>query len=155
MLPEAGMGGRYQPWNEDEPAQSSRGAQAAVPSDETMSAAGEPIKIAEVHFDSGSAQLTPGGERRTLDAIERIRSMAPATVRVVAFTDRVGDRPTTWCSPRSAPSRSRRCWSAPDCRARWWRWSAAAKRACPCPPDGVPEPLNRSAGIFVVRDATG
>ena len=22
-------------------------------------------------------------------------------------------------------------------------------------PDGVPEPLNRSAGIFVVRDATG
>ena len=157
MLPEAGMGGRYEPWNEDEPAQSSRGAYAAVPSDEAMSAAGEPIKIAEVHFNSGSAQLTPGGERRTLDAIERIRSMAPATGaggRVHRPGRRLGLQPGAL---QGARPRGR---GGPGERAGLPRDMVevvgSGEEGVPVPtPDGVPEPLNRSAGIFVVRDATG
>jgi outer membrane protein OmpA-like peptidoglycan-associated protein len=156
MLPEAGMGGRYQPWNEDEPAQSSRGAQAAVPSDEAMSAAGEPIKIAEVHFDSGSAQLTPGGERRTLDAIERIRSMAPATVRVVAFTDRVGDSAYNLVLSKERALAVAAVLERTGLPREMVEVVGSGEEGVPVPtPDGVPEPLNRSAGIFVVRDATG
>ena len=157
MLPEAGMGGRYQPWNEDEPAQSSSsGAQAAVPSDEAMSAAGEPIKIAEVHFDSGSAQLTPGGERRTLDAIERIRSMAPATVRVVAFTDRVGDSAYNLVLSKERALAVAAVLERTGLPREMVEVVGSGEEGVPVPtPDGVPEPLNRSAGIFVVRDATG
>ena len=156
MLPEAGMGGRYQPWNEDEPAQSSRGAQAAVPSDEAMSAAGEPIKIAEVHFDSGSAQLTPGGERRALDAIERIRSMAPATVRVVAFTDRVGDSAYNLVLSKERALAVAAVLERTGLPREMVEVVGSGEEGVPVPtPDGVPEPLNRSAGIFVVRDATG
>ena len=156
MLPEAGMGGRYQPWNEDEPAQSSRGAQAAVPSDEAMSAAGEPIKIAEVHFDSGSAQLTPGGERRTLDAIARIRSMAPAKVRVVAFTDRVGDPAYNLVLSKERALAVAAVLERTGLPREMVEVVGSGEEGVPVPtPDGVPEPLNRSAGIFVVRDATG
>ena len=156
MLPEAGMGGRYQPWNEDEPAQSSRGAQAAVPSDEAMSAAGEPIKIAEVHFDSGSAQLTPGGERRTLDAIARIRSMAPAKVRVVAFTDRVGDSAYNLVLSKERALAVAAVLERTGLPREMVEVVGSGEEGVPVPtPDGVPEPLNRSAGIFVVRDATG
>ena len=156
MLPEAGMGGRYQPWNEDEPAQSSRGAQAAVPSDEAMSAAGEPIKVAEVHFNSGSAQLTPGGERRTLDAIERIRSMEPAKVRVVAFTDRVGDSAYNLVLSKERALSVAAVLERTGLPREMVEVVGSGEEGVPVPtPDGVPEPLNRSAGIFVVRDGTG
>jgi outer membrane protein OmpA-like peptidoglycan-associated protein len=156
MLPEAGMGGRYQPWNEDEPAPSSSSAHAAVPSDEAMSAAGDPIKIAEVHFDSGSAQLTPGGERRTLDAIAQIRSMAPAKVRVVAFTDRVGDSAYNLVLSKERALSVAAVLERTGLPREMVEVVGSGEEGVPVPtPDGVPEPLNRSAGIFVVRDATG
>jgi outer membrane protein OmpA-like peptidoglycan-associated protein len=156
MLPEAGIGGRYEPWNEEEPAPSSSSAHAAVPSDEAMSAAGDPIKIAEVHFDSGSAQLTPGGERRTLDAIARIRSMAPAKVRVVAFTDRVGDSAYNLVLSKERALSVAAVLERSGLPRAMVEVVGSGEEGVPVPtPDGVPEPLNRSAGIFVVRDATG
>jgi outer membrane protein OmpA-like peptidoglycan-associated protein len=156
MLPGAGVGGRYEPWNEEDPAQSSSSAHAAVPSDEAMGAAGDPIKIAEVHFDSGSAQLTPGGERRTLDAIARIRSMAPAKVRVVAFTDRVGDSAYNLVLSKERALSVAAVLERTGLPREMVEVVGSGEEGVPVPtPDGVPEPLNRSAGIFVVRDATG
>jgi outer membrane protein OmpA-like peptidoglycan-associated protein len=156
MLPEAGIGGRYEPWIEDEPAQSPGDAYAAVPAADATAAAGDPIKIAEVHFDTGSAQLTPGGEQRTLDAIEQIRSMAPAKVRVVAFTDRVGDSAYNLVlSKERALSVAAVLENAGFGRAVV-EVVGNGEEGVPVPTaDGVPEPLNRSAGIYVVRDATG
>jgi outer membrane protein OmpA-like peptidoglycan-associated protein len=156
MLPEAGMGGRYEPWIEDAAPPSSGSAYAAVPSDEAMTAAGDPIKIAEVHFDSGSAQLTPGGERRTLDAVERIRSMAPAKVRVVAFADRVGDSTHNLVLSKERALSVAAVLENAGFSRDMVEVVGSGEEGIPVPtPDGVPEPLNRSAGIFVVRDATG
>lgn len=155
MLPEAGMGGRYEPLMGDEAAPLPGSDYAAVPAQEAISA-GEPVKVAEVHFNSGSAQLTPGGERRTLEALERIRSMGPAKVRVVAFTDRVGDSAFNLVLSKeralSVAAVLENAGFGPD----MVEVVGSGEEGIPVPtPDEVPEPLNRSAGIFVVRDATG
>jgi outer membrane protein OmpA-like peptidoglycan-associated protein len=156
MLPEAGMGGRYEPWNEEEPAQSSSSVAAAVPADDATIAAGEPIKVAEVHFNSGSAELTPGAERTTLDALERIRSLAPAKVRVVAFTDRVGDSAYNLVLSRERALSVAAVLERTGLPRDMVEVVGSGEEGVPVPTsDGVPEPLNRSAGIFVVRDGTG
>jgi outer membrane protein OmpA-like peptidoglycan-associated protein len=155
MLPEAGMGGRYEPWIEGDAPQSAS-AYAAVPAEEAMTAAGDPIKIAEVHFDSGSAQLTPGGERRTLAAVERIRSMAPAKVRVVAFADRVGDSAFNLVLSKERALSVAAVLENAGFSRDMVEVVGSGEEDIPVPtPDGVPEPLNRTAGIFVIRDATG
>jgi len=156
MLPEAGMGGRYEPWIENQEPDAAASAYAAVPSDEAMTGASGPIKIAEVHFDSGSAQLTPGGERRTLDAIERIRSMAPAKVRVIAFADRVGDSAYNLVLSKERALSVAAVLENAGFSRDMVDVVGSGEEGTPVPtPDGVPEPLNRSAGIFVVRDGTG
>jgi outer membrane protein OmpA-like peptidoglycan-associated protein len=156
MLPEAGIGGRYEPWIEEQAPEASGSAYAAVPADEAVSGAGDAIKIAEVHFDSGSAQLTPGGERRTLDAVERIRSMGPAKVRVVAFTDRVGDPAHNLVLSKERALSVAAVLENAGFSRDMVEVVGSGEEGLPVPtPDGVPEPLNRSAGIFVVRDATG
>ena len=156
MLPEAGMGGRYEPWNEEEPAQSSSSVAAAVPADDATIAAGEPIKVAEVHFNSGSAELTPGAERTTLDALERIRSLAPAKVRVVAFTDRVGDSAYNLVLSKERALSVAAVLERTGLPRDMVEVVGSGEEGVPVPTsDGVPEPLNRSAGIFVVRDGTG
>jgi outer membrane protein OmpA-like peptidoglycan-associated protein len=155
MLPEAGMGGRYEPLLEDEPAQSSGSAYAAVPGEEAMSP-GEPVMIAEVHFNSGSAQLTPGAEYRAFEAVERIRSMGPAKVRVVAFTDRVGDAAYNLVLSKERALSVAAVLEKAGFSRDLVEVVGSGEEGIPVPTaDGVPEPLNRSAGIFVVRDATG
>jgi outer membrane protein OmpA-like peptidoglycan-associated protein len=156
MLPEAGIGGRYEPWIEDEAPEPSGGAYAAVPADEATIAAGEPIKIAEVHFDTGSAQLTPGGERRTLDAVERIRSIAPAKVRVVAFADRVGDSAYNLVLSKERALSVAAVLENAGFSRDMVEVVGSGEEGIPVPtPDDVAEPLNRSAGIFVIRDGSG
>jgi outer membrane protein OmpA-like peptidoglycan-associated protein len=156
MLPEAGIGGRYEPWIEDQAPAASGSVYAAVPSDEAVTAAGDAIKIAEVHFDLGSAELTPGGERRTLDAVERIRSIGPAKVRVVAFTDRVGDSAHNLVLSKERALSVAAFLENAGFSRDMVEVVGNGEEGLPVPtPDGIAEPLNRSAGIFVVRDATG
>ena len=129
---------------------------AAVPADDATIAAGEPIKVAEVHFNSGSAELTPGAERTTLDALERIRSMAPAKVRVVAFTDRVGDSAYNLVLSKERALSVAAVLERTGLPRDMVEVVGSGEEGVPVPTsDGVPEPLNRSAGIFVVRDGTG
>lgn len=156
MLPEAGMGGQYEPLIEDELPRSAGSAYAAVPSDDAMVADGEPIEVAVVHFNPGSAQLTPGGERRTLEAVERIRSMAPAKVRVVAFADRVGDSAYNLVLSKERALSVAAVLESVGLGREVVEVVGSGEDGIPVPtPDGVPEPLNRCAGIFVVPDATG
>ena len=149
MLSESGMGGQYEPLLEDERVEPGGGDTAAIGS-------GDPIKIAEVHFNSGSAELTAGGERRTLEAVERIRSMEPAKVRVVAFADRVGGAAyNRVLSQRRALSIAALIESVGLPR-EMVEVVGSGEDGLPVPtPDGVPEPLNRCAGIFVVPQPAG
>jgi outer membrane protein OmpA-like peptidoglycan-associated protein len=149
MLPGSGMGGQYEPLLENEPSWP-RGSDVAA------LAPGEPIKITEVHFNSGSAGLTPGGERKTLEALERIRSMEPANVRVVAFADRVGDPAhNRVLSQERALSVAAVLESVGLPRATV-EVVGRGEEGIPEPTaDGVAEPLNRCAEIFVVPDRAG
>ncbi len=48
------------------------------------------IRVQEIHFDPGSAHLTPGGVRKTLVAAEAIRMSPPMPIRIVGFSDTKG-----------------------------------------------------------------
>jgi outer membrane protein OmpA-like peptidoglycan-associated protein len=149
MLADSGMGGQYEPLIEDEPPGSGRSDIAAL-------AAGEPIKIAEVHFNSGSAKLTPGAERKTRAAIDRIRSMEAAKVRVVAFTDRVGDSAYNRVLSQERALSIAAVLERVGLPRDMVEVVGSGEEGIPEPTaDGVPEPLNRSAGIFVVPDSAG
>ena len=55
------------------------------------SAADKSTLIAEVHFDTGSAAVTPGGEQKIRLAITAIKEQNPSEIRIVGFTDSTGD----------------------------------------------------------------
>ena len=139
MLADSGMGGRYEPLLEDEPP-----------------ASGDPIKVAEVHFNPGSAELTPGGERRTLEAGERIRSMEAAKVRVVAFADRVGGSAYNRVLSQERALSIAAVLESVGLPRDMVEVVGSGEEGIPQPTaDGVPEPLNRCAGIFVLPDSAG
>jgi OOP family OmpA-OmpF porin len=139
MLAESGMGGEYEPLLEGE---------APAP--------GEPVKVAEVHFNSGSAQLTPGGERKARAAVERIRSMAAAKVRVVAFADRVGESAYNRVLSQERALSIAAVLESVGLPREMVEVVGSGEEDLPEPTaDGVAEPLNRCAGIFVLADSAG
>ena len=139
MLAESGMGGRYEPLLEDQPP-----------------ASGAPIKVAEVHFNSGSAKLTPGAERKTLEAVERIRSMEAAKVRVVAFADRVGGSAYNRVLSQERALSVAAVLESVGLQRDMVEVVGSGEQGIPEPTaDGVPEPLNRCAGIFDISDSAG
>jgi outer membrane protein OmpA-like peptidoglycan-associated protein len=139
LLADSGMGGQYEPLLDDE-----------------SPASGDPIKVAEVHFNSGSAALTPGGERRTLEAVERIRSMEAAKVRVVAFADRVGGSAYNRVLSQERALSIAAVLERVGLPRDMVEVVGSGEEGIPQPTaDGIPEPLNRCAGIFVVPDSAG
>jgi outer membrane protein OmpA-like peptidoglycan-associated protein len=148
MLPGSGMGGQYEPLLEGESPGSDR-SDAALSSD-------DPLKVAEVHFNSGSAELTPGGERKTLEAGERIRSMEAAKVRVVAFADRVGGSAYNRVLSQERALSIAAVLESVGLPRDMIEVVGSGEEGIPEPTaDGVPEPLNRCAGIFVLADSAG
>jgi outer membrane protein OmpA-like peptidoglycan-associated protein len=142
----SGSGGEYIPLIEDE--------SAAFPADEDLQPVDETIKVAEVHFDPGSADLTPGGRRNTLEALERIKAMEAARVRVVGYADTVGD------AGYNRHLSAQRARSVATLLERVGLSNGVieivgnGEDGIPEPTsDGVSEPLNRFAGIFVVMDS--
>ncbi|MGI9485724.1 MAG: OmpA family protein [Geminicoccaceae bacterium] len=47
--------------------------------------------LTEVHFDIGSAAVTPGGEQKIRQAIVAIKEQNPSEIRIIGFTDSTGD----------------------------------------------------------------
>jgi outer membrane protein OmpA-like peptidoglycan-associated protein len=149
MLAESGVGGQYEPLPEDQPP-------GSEPSDGAAVASGEPVKVAEVHFNSGSAELTPGGERKTRAAVERIRSMEAVKVRVVAFADRVGDSASNRVLSQERALSIAAVLESVGLPRSMVEVVGKGEDNIPEPTaDGIPEPLNRCAGIFVIADSAG
>jgi OOP family OmpA-OmpF porin len=143
---DSGVGGAYIPLIEDEP--------AGLPTDDDAEPVDDKIKVAEVHFDSGSADLTPGGRRNALEALERIKAMSPARVRVVGYADTVGDAGyNRHLSAQRARSIAMVLEQGGLSNGEV-EIVGNGEDGLPEPtPDGVSEPLNRCAGIFVVMDS--
>jgi len=66
-----------------------RQALSAAPAPTAVPAGDQPL--AEVHFETASAELTPGGRQRALEAAQALAGMEIEAVRIVGHTDRVGD----------------------------------------------------------------
>jgi outer membrane protein OmpA-like peptidoglycan-associated protein len=111
---------------------------------------GDELWVGEVHFDSGSADLTPGAERKAREAAERIGSMEIEKVRVVGYTDTTSGRELNkHLSLMRAGSIAEllREVGVPGDRIEIM---GAGEDGIPEPTaDGVSEPLNRCAGVFV------
>jgi outer membrane protein OmpA-like peptidoglycan-associated protein len=108
------------------------------------------FKIQEIHFNPGSADLTPGGERKTLTASRFIADLKVRSVKVVGYADTVG--PTTFnqelalARAGSVASLLRRA-GVPD---KLIETVGMGESKMPMPTtDGVSEPLNRCVGILV------
>ena len=149
MLADSGMGGQYAPLLEGE-------APSSGPSDFAAVRSGDSIEVAQVHFNTGSAELTPGGERKTLEAAERIRSMGAAKVRVVAFADTVGDSAYNRVLSQERALSIAAVLESVGLPRDMVEVVGSGEEGIPEPTaDGVAEPLNRCAGIFVLADSAG
>jgi outer membrane protein OmpA-like peptidoglycan-associated protein len=144
-LAESGVGGEYDPLIQ--------GERVASVADDAADL-GDQMEVGWVHFDSGSADLTPGGQREALEAAERIRAMEAAKVRVVGHADTVGgagfNRQLSVRRARAIAGLLERVGLSGDLVEIVGRGEDGA----PVPTaDQVSEPLNRCAGIFVVMDS--
>jgi outer membrane protein OmpA-like peptidoglycan-associated protein len=142
-IADSGVGGAYDPLLEDE--------SAALPGG--LSPDGQ-IEVGLVYFDSGSASLSPGGERKALEAADRIRAMEAARVRVVGYADTMGEagynRDLSTDRARSIATVLELAGLPGDSV----EVVGSGEDGIPVPTsDQVSEPLNRIATIFVVMDS--
>ena len=134
-----------------EPAQTPKPAALSKPEPKPA----EPPKLVdkfltEVHFDSGSADITVVGDRKIKQAIEAIKKQNPRQVRILGFTDSKGDAAA---NKSVATARA-------DSVAQMLRKAGInvplivegkGEEGGPHQiPDGVSEPLNRCVGIIAV-----
>jgi outer membrane protein OmpA-like peptidoglycan-associated protein len=116
--------------------------------------ASDPLKVGEVHFNPGSAELTPGGRSKTVQVAERIKSMEGGKIRIVGYTDTTGGGGyNKHLALMRADSIAGLLESLGVSRERV-EVLGQGEEGIPVPTDDqVAEPLNRCAGIFVVAGA--
>ena len=116
----------------------------------------EPLMIGEVHFNPGSADLTPGGHSRTAKAAQSFMSMEGGKIRVVGYTDTTGSAGyNKHLALLRADSIAKLLESFGVTRERI-EVIGRGEEDTPVPTDDqVAEPLNRCAGIYVVAEPAG
>ena len=108
------------------------------------------LKVGEVHFDSGSADLTPAAQRKAREAAERIGSMEIDRVRVIGYTDTTGSRELNKHLSLMRAGSIARLLQEIGLPGERIEIVGAGEDGIPEPTgDGVSEPLNRCAGVFV------
>jgi outer membrane protein OmpA-like peptidoglycan-associated protein len=111
---------------------------------------GDELKVGEVHFDSGSADLTPAAQRKAREAAERIGSMEIDRVRVIGYTDTTGSRELNKHLSLMRAGSIARLLQEIGVPGERIEIVGAGEDGIPEPTgDGVSEPLNRCAGVFV------
>ena len=116
--------------------------------------AAEPLMIGEVHFNPGSADLTPGGRSRTTQAAESFMSMEGGKLRVVGYTDTTGSSGYNQHLALMRADSIAKLLESLGVAREWIEVIGRGEEGIPVPTDDqVAEPLNRCAGIFVVADA--
>ena len=108
------------------------------------------LEVGEVHFDSGSADLTPAAQRKAREAAERIGSMEIDKVRVIGYTDTTGSRDLNKHLSLMRAGSIARLLQEVGVPGERIEIVGAGEDGIPEPTgDGVSEPLNRCAGVFV------
>jgi outer membrane protein OmpA-like peptidoglycan-associated protein len=143
----------FRPSDEAEP----DGVAAAGAADEAASiapAAGpSELMLNEIHFNPGSSALTPGGERKTLEAADKIKALGASNVRVAGYTDTQGPAAfNKHLSLERAQSIAQMLESV-GVSTEIIEVQGNGEDGAPEPTaDQVSEPLNRCAGIFAMVD---
>ena len=116
--------------------------------------ASDQLMVAEVHFNPGSADLTPGGRSKTAQAAENIKSMEGGKIRVVGYTDTTGSSGYNKHLALMRADSIAGLLESLGVSRELIEVVGQGEEGTPVPTDDqVPEPLNRCAGIFVVADA--
>jgi OOP family OmpA-OmpF porin len=107
----------------------------------------------EIHFNPGSSALTPGGERKTLEAADKIKALGASNVRVAGYTDTQGPAAfNKHLSLQRAQSIAQMLESV-GVSTQIIEVQGNGEDGAPEPTaDQVSEPLNRCAGIFAMVD---
>ncbi|MEM7021699.1 MAG: OmpA family protein [Pseudomonadota bacterium] len=111
------------------------------------------IQLGEIHFNPGSADLTPGAKQKALDAAEQIKGLDVSRVRIAGYSDTKG--PAAFNKHLSLE----RARSIADLlesvgvAAEIIELEGNGEDGAPIPTgDQVSEPLNRCAGIFALAE---
>jgi outer membrane protein OmpA-like peptidoglycan-associated protein len=162
----AAQGGAANPASTSESALAGAKGEAAgaVPAAALPSARADPAGIApaagpsevmldEIHFNPGSATLTPSGERKTLTAAERIKALDARNVRVSGYTDTQGPAADNMHLSLQRAKAIADLLASVGVSAEIIAVEGHGEDGGPEPTaDQVAEPLNRCAGIFAMVD---
>ena len=111
------------------------------------------LMLNEIHFDPGSATLTPGGERKTLEAADRIKALGARDVRVSGYTDTEGPAAYNMHLSLQRARSIADLLESVGVAAEIIAVEGHGEDGGPEPTaDQVSEPLNRCAGIFAMVD---
>ena len=133
------------PRSSDDPAGDAAGmAPAAGPTE---------VMLNEIHFNPGSATLTPGGERKTLQAAAKIQALGASNVRVSGYTDTEGPAAHNMHLSLQRARSIADLLTSVGVSAEIIEVEGHGEDGAPEPTgDQVSEPLNRCAGIFAMVD---
>ncbi len=105
-----------------------------------------------VHFRVDSAELTPGGQRKTMEAVEQILARQPGTIRIAGFTDTTGSPEYNLkLSSRRAQAVADMLVSAGIDKDRIEVVGLGGKVFPEPTADNIDEPLNRCVSITAIR----
>jgi len=111
------------------------------------------IMLGEIHFNPGSAELTPGARRKTLEAAERIKGLAVSNIRIAGYTDTLGPAAFNKHLSLQRAQSIGELLSSVGVSSKIIELEGNGEDGAPEPTgDQVSEPLNRCAGIFAMAE---
>ena len=123
------------------------------PADVAPAAGPTELMLNEIHFNPGSATLTPGGERKSLEAAAKIQALGARNVRVSGYTDTQGPAAFNMHLSLQRARSIADLLASVGVSAEIIEVEGHGEDGAPEPTgDQVSEPLNRCAGIFAMVD---
>jgi outer membrane protein OmpA-like peptidoglycan-associated protein len=111
------------------------------------------LMLNEIHFNPGSAALTPGGKRKTLEAADKIKSLGASNVRIAGYTDTQGPAAFNMHLSLQRAKSIADLLESVGVTSEIIEVEGNGEDGAPEPTeDQVSEPLNRCAGIFAMVD---
>ncbi len=112
------------------------------------------IRLTQMHFDLGSAQLTPGGMRKAKEAAAWIKKQGVEKIRLLGFTDSIGTNANNKALAQRRAVAVERVLSAEGVDASRIEIIAKGEEGMrEKTPDQTSEPLNRCVGVFISADS--
>lgn len=119
----------------------------------TAAAADKSTLLTEVHFDPGSAAVTPGGQQKIRQAIAAIKRQNPREIRIIGFSDSTGDEAINEKISRNRAANVASLLAEQGVDIPLVVEGKGEKGAPYKIEDDVSEPLNRCVGIIAVGAA--